>query len=68
MFKACSELYSMGKLGFRTPFSFALVPNLESSKFSSFDKNHLKKKCNNAVIKMQSTRTLGKEQSRKETT
>ena len=68
MLKACSELYSMGKLGFSTPFSFALVPNLEPSKFSSFDKNHLKRKCNNAVINMGSTRTLGKEQSRKEIT
>ena len=56
----------MGKLGFSTPFSFALVPNLESSKFSSFDQNHLKRKCNNAVINMQLARTLAKEQSRKE--
>ena len=67
MLKACSELDSMGNLGFSTSFSFALVPNLVSSQFLSFDKNHLKRKCKNAVINMELAHTLGKEKSIKET-
>ena len=56
----------MGNLGFSIPFLFALVPNLMSSQFLSFGKNHLKRKCHNAVINIGLTRTLGKEESIKE--
>ena len=56
----------MGNLGFSIPFLFALVPNLVSFQFLSFDKNHLKRKCHNPVINTGLTRTLGKEQSIKE--